>query len=283
MRHKPAAGEAPLIADVIATYAEEHVRHLVSGSHIQYDLEKLTKWWGTKRVSDISATSCRGYLAHRNAPVAGRRELAFLNAAIGHWRANHSPLMPAPKIKLPPKPTPRQDFMTREQAAKFLWKARRTPHLARFFLIGWYTGSRRSVITGLKWSMIDLQSGVMHRKERNAVETRKRKPPVRVGRRLLNHLRRWRRMDGKDATYIVRFRDRKIDRPVRSWDRIRKAAGLPKYVVPHVLRHTRATNMLRAGVPPWEAANALGMSLQVLIQNYAHHMPDWQKDAANVK
>lgn len=70
-------------------------------------------------------------------------------AAIGHWKANHAPLMATPKIKLPPKPTPRQDFMTRSEAARFLWCARHTPHLARFFIIGWYTGSRRSVITGL--------------------------------------------------------------------------------------------------------------------------------------
>lgn len=167
-KHKPAATPDPLIADVIAAYADEHIKHVVSGKHISYDLEKLTKWWGTKRVTDISAASCRSYIAHRSALVSSRRELAFLNAAIQHWHTNHAPTMSTPKIKLPPRPEPRQDFMTRSEAARFLWKARGTSHLARFFLIGWYTGSRRSVITGLKWSMIDLESGVMKRKERNA-------------------------------------------------------------------------------------------------------------------
>jgi hypothetical protein len=41
--------------------------------------------------------------------------------------------------------------------------------------------------------------------------------------------------------------------------------------------------MMKAGVPPWEVANALGMSLQTLISVYGHHSPDWQKDAANVR
>jgi hypothetical protein len=41
--------------------------------------------------------------------------------------------------------------------------------------------------------------------------------------------------------------------------------------------------MLKAGVQPWEVSNALGMSLDVLIKHYGHHMPDWQKDAANVR
>ncbi len=41
--------------------------------------------------------------------------------------------------------------------------------------------------------------------------------------------------------------------------------------------------MLKQGVPIWEAANALGMSVKVMAEVYAHHMPDWQKDAANVR
>jgi integrase len=282
-KHQPAKTETPLLADVIATYAEEHIKHTVSGSHIQYDLQKLTKWWGTKRIDEISVVTTRAYIASRHAPACARRELAFLNAAIGHWRANHAPMMAVPKIKLPPKPAPRQDFMTRDQAAKFLRHARRTPHLARFFLIGWYTGSRRSVITGLKWSMVDLDSGIMRRKESNAVQTKKRAPPVKLGFRLLSHLRRWRRLDGNKGTYIVHFRGRKIQRPVSSWERIRIAAELPEYVVPHILRHSRATHMLKAGVPLWEASNALGMSMEVLAKVYGHHHPDWQKDAANVR
>lgn len=281
-KHKPAAGPNPLLADVIATYAEEHIKHAVSGKHIQYDLRHLTKWWGTKWVTDISAASCRQYRAHRDAGASARRELAFLNAAIQHWKANHAPMMATPKIKLPPKPAPRQDFMTRSEAAKFLWHARKTTHLARFFLIGWYTGSRRSVITGLKWSMVNLETGIMQRKERGAVQTKKRSPPVKIGARLLAHLRRWRRLD-RDGVYVISYRGKRIQRPVSSWDRIRTAAKLPEYVTPHVLRHSRATHSLKQGVSPWEVANALGMSVTVLMNHYGHHAPDWQKDAANVR
>lgn len=282
-QHKPAAGPDPLLADVLSAYAEEHIKHTVSGKHILYDIGHLNRWWGTKRVTEISAAAVRTYVSHRSAGASARRELAFLNAAIQHWKANHAPLMPTPKIKLPPKPVPRQDFMTRSEAARFLWHARRTPHLARFFLIGWYTGSRRSVITGLKWTMVNLETGIMQRKERGAVQTKKRSPPVKLGNRILAHLRRWRRSDDKNTTHIVNFRGRGIDRPVSSWDRIREAAGLPDYVTPHVLRHSRATHALKQGVSPWEVANALGMSVTVLMNHYGHHAPDWQKDAANVR
>jgi integrase len=282
-KHKPAEGPNPLLADVLAAYAEEHIAHVVSGKHILYDIGHLNRWWGTKRVTDISAGSCRAYVAQRNAGASARRELAFLNASISHWKANHAPMMPTPKIKLPPKPAPRQDFMTRSEAAQFLWYARFTPHLARFFLIGWYTGSRRSVITGLKWSMVNLETGIMQRKERGAVQTKKRAPPVKLGNRIISHLRRWKQADNQGSEYIVHYRGRKINRPVSSWDRIREAAGLPSYVTPHVLRHSRATHSLKQGVSPWEVANALGMSVTVLMQHYGHHAPDWQKDAANVR
>ena len=282
-KHKPAEGPNPLLADVLAAYAEEHIAHVVSGKHILYDIGHLNRWWGTKKVSEIGAASIRQYIAHRNAGASARRELAFLNAAISHWRANHAPLMAVPKIKLPPKPAPRQDFMTRSEAARFLFKARRTPHLARFFIIGWYTGSRRSVITGLKWSMVNLETGIMQRKERGAVRTKKRSPPVKLGARILAHLSRWHRLDNGKAEYLVHFRGNKIDRPIRSWERARRLAKLPVHITPHILRHSRATHMLKQGVPIWEAANALGMSVQVMAAVYGHHAPDWQKDAANVR
>lgn len=282
-KYKPVKSEAPFIADILATYAEEHIKHKVSGKHISYDLENLTKWWGTKRVADITASTCRAYVSTRNAPACAWRELAFLRAAIRYWQREHAPTMPVPTIKLPPPPEPRQDFMTRSEAAKFLWAARGTPHLVRFFLIGWYTGSRRSVITGLKWSMIDLETGVMKRKERHAVKTKKRAPPVKIGQRLLAHLRRWKRMDGSKVEFIVNFRGVRIARPIASWGRVREAANLPDYVTPHVLRHSRATHLMKSGAKPWDVANFLGMSLDTLIKHYGHHSPDWQKDVANVR
>jgi hypothetical protein len=38
-------------------------------------------------------------------------------------------------------------------------------------------------------------------------------------------------------------------------------SGLPAYVVPHILRHSTSHPHAEAGVPIWEAANALGMSV----------------------
>jgi len=276
----------PFIADVLAAYATEHVAHLshkISREEILYDLRRLGKWWSEKRVEEISAKTCRAYAAHRKAPVASRRELAFLNASITYWNKEHGPLRTVPVVVLPPKPSSRTNWMTRSEAARFLWVARKTSHLARFFIIGWYTGSRRDVILGLKWSMIDFRTKIMQRKEKGHVETKKRAPPLRMGGRLLSHLRRWRKMDRKDETYVVHYKHRRILRPDDSWGHARELACLPDYITPHILRHSRATTMMRAGVNPWDAANALGMSLEVLTKVYGHFHPDWQKDAADAR
>jgi integrase len=284
--HKAAPGPNPAIADVLAFYLDERIVDTLSAANIRYDLARLNEWWGDKLVSEIGKATCKAYVAWRNGVKSARRELAFLNAALNCWHADdeHGPLAVKPKIAFPPKPEPRDKHMTREQAARFLWQARREPHLARLFLVGWYTGSRRTVIGQLRWDMVDLKTGIMLRKPPGAPKAKnKLSPPCRMGKRLLAHMRRWRRLDGKGAEFVVAYRGKAIRRPIRSWERARKAAKLPAYITPHILRHTRATNMMREGVDIWEAAQFLGMSVAVLEKHYAHHRPEWQAKAADVK
>ena len=115
------------------------------------------------------------------------------------------------------------------------------------------------------------------------IETNKKAPPLKVGDRLMSHLRRWRKLDGDGVSFVINYRGSRIKRPCSSWDRVRTKAKLPEHITPHILRHSRATTMMRAGINPWDAANALGMSLEVLTKVYGHHHPDWQKDAAEAR
>ncbi|NIO43687.1 MAG: tyrosine-type recombinase/integrase [Burkholderiales bacterium] len=54
-----------------------------------------------------------------------------------------------------------------------------------------------------------------------------------------------------------------------------------KGVTPHVLRHTAATRMARAGVSLWLIAKVLGNTLDVVDKVYAKHSPDMLADAVN--
>jgi integrase len=94
-------------------------------------------------------------------------------------------------------------------------------------------------------------------------------------------LRRWRRLDGKEVRYLCHYKGKPVAEPWQTWGRAREAAGLDG-ITPHILRHTRATWMMQAGVPIWDAAGFLGMTVKTLEQVYGHHAPDHQERAANI-
>ena len=150
-------------------------------------------------------------------------------------------------------------------------------------MLGLYTGSRLSVILGLTWDQIDLDAGVMYRRPSGKAEDkRKRTPPVRLGRRILTHLRRWQRLDGTKAKYLCHYFGRRVSYMQSAWPRAIERAGLDDSVTPHTLRHTRATWLMQAGIDMWEAASSLGMTTQILQDHYGHHHPSFQKRAAEV-
>lgn len=282
-KHKPVPSNDPLIDDVLTAYGREHGPHTRRPENVAHTIGNLLGFWSGMRVKNITARSCRTYSSQRPL-AAARRDLETLRASIRYWHREYGPLSSVPAVVLPPKPEARDRWLTRSEAARLLWAARRTPHLARFILIGLYTGTRSGAILSLTWDMIDVERGVMRRRAHGESESNKRRPPVRLGNRILCHLRRWRALDlaGPKATSLVNFGGHKVTKLRRSWGTARVRASLDGQVTPHTLRHTRATWLMQAGVSPWEAAGALGMSLKVLESTYGHHHPDWQKAASEV-
>lgn len=156
--------------------------------------------------------------------------------------------------------------------------------MRRFVAIGLSTGSRSGVILRLKWNQVDLSTGVMRRRAfGEAEDARKKTPPVRLGRRILAHLRRWKRADeALGVEYVCHYNGGMIQKLRRSWAAAVRRAGLGPDVTPHVLRHTRATWLMQAGIDLWEAAGHLGMTVETLQRTYGHHHPDHQKNAAEI-
>ncbi|WP_198031609.1 site-specific integrase [Mesorhizobium sp. LSJC265A00] len=238
-----------------------------------------------------------------------------------------------PEVTMPDVPAPRDRWLTRTEAAMhlagalgfyremwcdvstrrehFQWRRNRfaiNRHLARFILLGLYTGSRRAAICNVQWmpntagGWIDTQRGVMHRRGKGVAETNKRQPPVRLGRRISAHLARWKGMDdaareeasrqaGEPVSthlHVVSYMGRGVASVRTAWDMAIDNAWLQPEVTgqaaitPHVLRHTRATWMMFKGIDIWEAAGALGMSAKTLDKVYGHHHVDFQKKAAEV-
>ena len=257
-------------------YANEHLPYTRAAKNAAYNIGNLSKWWGDKHLSDVTSRNCRAYAAEKTL-AAARRDLEVLRAAIGYWHREYGPLPAIPAVTLPPKSPPRVRWLLRNEVARLLWAARRTPHLARFILLGVYTGSRSGALLAAQWSWVDLVGGTMHRRTPGTAENaQKRSPPVRLGKRILAHLRRWRRLDGDFNGFVVHYDGQRIQKMRRSWRTATEAAGLGADVTPHVLRHTRATRMMQEGVDMWEAAGALGMSVEMLSRITATIIPTFR-------
>jgi integrase len=282
-KHKPTPSEGPLVADILSAYATDVAATRKSAVNISYNIGNLLRYFGTKPASSITARECRAYAATKTAPAAAQ-DLKTLRAACNHWSREYAALSPAPVVWKPKEGRPRERWLTRSELARLLWAARRVPHLRRFILLAYYSGSRPGVILRLQWSQVDISKGVMARiRQGEAADAKKRAPPVRLGKRILSHLRRWERLDrGTETKYLCHYEGRPVEDPHGSWARVTKAAGL-EGVTRHTLRHTRATHLMQSGrVTTWEAAGFLGMTVRTLERIYGHHSPDHQGDAPDV-
>lgn len=246
--------------------------------------------------------------APRVSDQSARRELEDLSAAVRHWRREY-PLLWLPEFTLPKKDEGNRDALTRQQAARLLkaskgyrfdvesgrWtrlkpsSRKNRAHLRRFLIIGFYTGTRPGVLPKLRWEMsddsawVDLEAGIIYRRGRRERDHRnKRRPPVMVPKRLLAHLRRWRRLDllifgdaETDPGTVIHHGGHALAGRIRTgFEGVARDAGLdPEILTPHWMRHTCATWLMESDVPVWEAAGYLGMTVEMLEKNYGHHRP----------
>jgi integrase len=157
-------------------------------------------------------------------------------------------------------------------------------HLARFILIGLYTGTRAGAIAtassrkGEGRSFVDLQNGIFYRLPEGQRATTKRQPPVPIPPRLLAHLSRW-TAKGISQEHFVEWNGRQVQSVKTAFKTAVRLAQLKGKISPQ-LRHTATTWLMQAGVDKWEAAGFLGMSVQMLDRVYGHHHPDYLRSAA---
>ena len=279
-KYRPTPSTSPLIADVLLAYAKEHLPSTRAAAKAAHNISNLSPFWANKTAADVTGPNCKEYAKDRP-PVAARRDLEVLRASLYYWHEHYGPLARMPAVSLPEKPSPRDRWLTREEAKRLRLAAKGTPHLYRFIILALKTGSRSGVLLRLEWSWIDLDRGLMNRRGPKETESgTKRTPPVRLGRSLVRLLKRWKKRDGK-VKHVVHYNGLPVQKLRRSFATACEVAGL-KGVSPHTLRHTRATWLMQEGIDPWEASGHLGMSMRTLETTYGKHSPDYQKNASEV-
>jgi integrase len=157
-------------------------------------------------------------------------------------------------------------------------------HIARFILIGLYTGTRAGAIAtaspvqAVGNSYVDLKRGIFYRLAEGKIPTKKRQTPVPLPPRLLAHMRRWwgRKLIKR---HFVEFNGEAVASVKTGFRRAARLAGVSGRVTPHTLRHTAATWLMQSGTDRWQAAGYLGMSVEMLERVYGHHHPEYLQAA----
>ena len=248
-RHKPTLGArdpaAVAIGDVLTRYAESkqpksNDRDLQTRySELCERLDRLAEWWGDKMLADVKRQACVDYVSWRlvqprrraksgpavKKPIStatARRELEDLRAAINAYHAEHM-LFAVPVVTMPERTPGREEWLTRQQAARLLaaalgfiwdpekadWKKEngrlarrdrvtrtRRRHAARFILMGLYSARREATIRRTQWlanttaPWLDLERMIYHGRGRDERQTKKRRPPAKIAYRLRPHLLR---------------------------------------------------------------------------------------------
>ncbi len=330
-RHRDRDPDQVKVADVVTVYIEEVAPKHAKPRETASRMAAILGFFGTKTLSQINGKLCRAYVAQASSVPAARRQLEDLRAAIKHYHAEGY-VTTIPVVVMPDKSEARIRWLTRQEAARLLlaaWRMRQTwkgqpsdrrtgQHVARFILVGLYTGTRSAAICGAALAptegrgFVDLDRGVFYRKGQGDRETKKRQPAVRLPDRLLAHMRRWvatpikvkTGVRGKSKTagrmishdYVVEWNGEPVLSVKKAFKAACEAAGLGWYetrtvngetrqvfvtdVTPHVLRHTAATWLMKNGATLTEAADYLGMTEAVLRATYYHQHPDFQAEAA---
>jgi integrase len=251
-------------------------------------------------LADIGKGACKKYAEKRGKLAAARRELSDLRAAVRHhWSENRCAAL-IPVILPGKKGSPRIRWLTRKEAADLLrtcWRYREIQkghqtgrrslrHVARFALVGLYTGTRAGAICKSAFvpvvsrGWIDLDNGYFYRRGADAQVSKKRQPTIRIPPRLLAHMRRWQRK-GISTKAVIEWKGQPVGRINKAFRSACTLCDLGKDVVPHTLRHTCATWLMQKGVPIHEISGFLGMTVETLLRVYSHHHPDYQSQAVN--
>jgi integrase len=299
------------VADVLAYYGTNRAPELAHPELVGYHLAPLLKHFGESTCWQINAETCRAYVERRKAGELGRvvkdgtarRELVTLSSALTFAYDQRKMSHPV-SVSLPKGSEPRRRWLRRSEAAALVagalgitavafdiksrapvkWRRMFQPsyHVARFILIGLYTGTRHEANLNMRWGVnskggwFDLDHCVMYRRGEAEVDTNKRRVPAPIPDRLLPHLKRWRRMT---IVGPVEYASRLILKERKGWDRARELARLGNDVTPHTLKHTCITWLLQNGVPIREVAGFVGTTEKVIETTYGHHSPDYLNQA----
>ena len=252
--------------DAVVRYLAE-TSHKASQVSDKIHLRWLDQFLGEKMLDEINRTLLDRIMAAKmaegvkNSSVNRVMEVtrAVLRKAANEWEW----LDRVPNVRMLPEPTRRIRWITQEQAGRLI--AVLPSHLAAMVRFSLETGLRRSNVTGLQWSQIDLvrRTAWIHpdqAKARKAIAVPLSAAAVIVIREQL----------GQHPTHVFSYHGKPITQvSTKAWYKGLEQAGIENFRW-HDLRHTWASWHVQAGTPLHVLQELGGWECVEMVRKYAH-------------
>jgi integrase len=299
-----------IVAEPLRSWHAEHARHHLSPrTHESYGylLEAhIIPGLGGYKLAKLQPAHLQRYYSDRldsgAAASSVRKEHNILHAAFKHAVMLRQMATNPADLVTPPRPKRTEmHFLTEIEAATTLRAAQGTSlHMALLLAIG--TGMRRGEMLGLRWSDVDLDGaaltvnqtlqeayGEIIFKEPKTTRSRRRitLPGVVVDALRVHRAEQAKKTLAREPGYVKS--DLVLAAPGggpwwpsnfdRVWRRFKTKQKLE--IRFHDLRHTHATQLLKAGVNVKVISERLGhASIGITLDTYSHVMPGMQEEAA---
>jgi integrase len=274
---------------------ESHIRIHVEPRIGRLRLGEVTARRLTRMYRDIEKDAGVSVSTVRRVHATVRRMLHYAVK----WE--HLPANPARYADLP-KATDRRDRIhtwTPEQLHRFFTVTSEDRWWTLWALLA-TTGLRRGEALGLAWDHVDLENGVITVEQQRTptgikrLKTSSARRRVTIPQETVDALRAWRKStleerlylgDGWVDTGLVFVRETGAaphpDGISKHFVRVLDRHQLPRIRL-HDLRHTHATELLRAGLPAKTVSERLGHAgIHITLDTYTHLVPELHRQAAD--
>ncbi len=228
--------------------------------------ERYVRW----RLEEINRKGFKGSNGTLN------RELRVMRAALNDaWK--EEVLDRPPRMISLREPKYRQRFLFPEEVERLIQHCH-AEYLYRFVMIALHTLQRPGAILSLHRDQVDLRAGLIDFLPEDEVQSRKRRPVVRISRVLRPILIQ--AMEESWTGHLIERNGRPVKSVRKGFNAARDAADLGREVTPYTLRHTGATLLLAAGVPIRQVSGMLGHAEARTTEEYGKHHPEFLQEAA---
>lgn len=279
--------EEPRINEIIDRYVADVTARRGQTKNAKYIFNDIRRAFGAQRLSALTSQDFVDYqvacsLKHKTITIWTR--LKRLRTAILH--AHKVGLLDKtidPHIPFPSQQQGRVVFLDEQQETEFYALAcglsiakNKLDPVTLFTCLGLDTGARQMAILGLTWDRIDLRDETIDYREPEMIVSKKRRAVVPISNRLRPLLQR---------AYKERDGNRLFTHPAaleKDYRAFIRSTSYP-WATAHVLRHTYASLLLKAGVDIIQVAGLIGDTPETVFKTYAHTSRRWLHESVNAR